>query len=226
MKPIITTHPIDEPAPWRIIHGDCIEVMRNMAADSVDMIVTDPPYLVSYRDRAGRSIANDNNPAFVAPALLEMGRLLAPHAPMVLFCGWAALHEFAPAWAAAGLRVYGQLVFIKRYASSVNSVACRHESAFLLAKRMPRRFGPALPDVLTWHYSGNKLHPTEKAVDTLTPLIRAFCRPGGLVLDPFCGSGSSLAAAIGCGHRGVGIEIDAGHVVTARNRLEAFVGSP
>ncbi len=44
-----------------VLHGDCIEVMRQLPAGSIDFILTDPPYLVNYRDRSGRSIQNDNN---------------------------------------------------------------------------------------------------------------------------------------------------------------------
>lgn len=40
----------------RILHGDCVQVMRSLPAESVDFIMTDPPYLVRYRDRtAGAS---------------------------------------------------------------------------------------------------------------------------------------------------------------------------
>ncbi len=39
-----------------IAHGDCIDIMRQMPANSIDFIVTDPPYLVNFRDRTGRSI--------------------------------------------------------------------------------------------------------------------------------------------------------------------------
>lgn len=203
----------------RIMHGDCVAVMGSMATCSIDMILTDPPYLVSYRDRIGRTLANDNNPAFVRPALVEMGRVLKLDGVCVLFCGWSALHHFAPAWAEAGFAVKGQLVFVKPYASSSRTVACRHESAFVLSKGAPKRSGPALPDVLPWHYSGNRLHPTEKAVNTLTPLVKAFCPDDGIVLDPFCGSGSSVLAAIACGRHGIGIDIDLQHVQTARRRL-------
>ncbi len=44
-----------------ITHGDCIKIMHEMPANSVDFILTDPPYLVNYRDRSGRSIQNDVN---------------------------------------------------------------------------------------------------------------------------------------------------------------------
>jgi site-specific DNA-methyltransferase (adenine-specific) len=42
-----------------ITQGNCIQVMRQMPANSVDFILTDPPYLVNYRDRDGRTIQND-----------------------------------------------------------------------------------------------------------------------------------------------------------------------
>lgn len=39
----------------RIFHGDCVEVIRRLPAECVDFILTDPPYLVDYRDRQGRA---------------------------------------------------------------------------------------------------------------------------------------------------------------------------
>jgi DNA modification methylase len=43
----------------QILHGNCIDVMRQIPANSVDFILPDPPYLVNYRDRTGRTIQND-----------------------------------------------------------------------------------------------------------------------------------------------------------------------
>ena len=51
------------------------------------------------------------------------------------------------------------------------------------------------------------------------PIIAALTRPGDMVLDPFAGSGSTLVAAQLLGRGYVGIELDAGHVRTARRRL-------
>lgn len=73
--------------------------------------------------------------------------------------------------------------------------------------------------MLGWQYTGNRLHPTQKPVDVLRPIIRAFCPDGGLVLDPFCGSGSSLVAARHEGQGFLGIELDFRHSQTARERL-------
>jgi len=51
----------------RVLHGDCIEVMRRLPAGSIDLILTDPPYLVSYCDRNGRTIQNDSNADWLRP---------------------------------------------------------------------------------------------------------------------------------------------------------------
>ncbi len=118
-----------------------------------------------------------------------------------------------------GFSVVGHLVFRKAYASSRRFFEYRHESAYLLAKGDPKPPAAPLPDVQDWQYTGNLLHPTQKPVQCLTPIVRSFCRPGGLVLDPFCGSGSSLVAAREAGCSYLGIELDAAHHRTACNRL-------
>jgi DNA modification methylase len=64
-------------------------------------------------------------------------------------------------------------------------------------------------------YSGDKLHPTQKPVTALLPLIRTFALPGELVLDPFAGSGSTCAAALLADRMFIGIELDDVHCEAA-----------
>lgn len=66
---------------------------------------------------------------------------------------------------------------------------------------------------------GRAIHPTEKPVGILDPLIRYACPPGGLVLDLFAGSGSTLDAARQAGRRAIGIEGDEKHIEAAAKRL-------
>ena len=203
----------------RILHGDCVQVMRDLPSESVDFVLTDPPYLVRYRDRSGRTIANDDRADWLKPAFTEMFRLLKPGSLALSFYGWNKVDLFFDAWKTAGFDVVGHLVFRKRYASSSRFFEYRHESAYLLAKGRAKLPAEPLPDVMDWQYTGNRLHPTQKPAECLTPIVRAFCRPGDLVLDPFCGSGSSLVAARDAGCAYLGIELDAGHHRTASNRL-------
>ncbi|MET9813197.1 site-specific DNA-methyltransferase [Streptomyces sp. NPDC006355] len=69
---------------------------------------------------------------------------------------------------------------------------------------------------------GLALHPTEKPVSLLDPLIRYACLPGGLVVDPFAGSGSTLDAARQTGRRAIGIEAHEDYCEAAVRRLSAL----
>ena len=178
-----------------IMQGDCIQVMRQMPANSVDFILTDPPYLVNYRDRSGRSIQNDVNADWLKPAMREAYRVLKMNRVAVMFYGWTKVDTFFAAWKDAGFQPVGHIVFRKTYSSKSRFLSYQHEQAFLLAKGRPPLPKQPLADVMDMPYSGNKLHPTQKPVEALAPLVRSFTLQGELVLDPFAGSGSSCAAA-------------------------------
>ena len=204
-----------------LLHGDCLSILPSIGAESADFILTDPPYLVNYRSRDGRSVPNDDNDAWLMPAFAQMYRVLKNDSFAVSFYGWPSADKFLQAYRAAGFRVAGHLMFPKRYASSTGYVKYQHEAAHLLVKGSPWTMAETIGDVIDWTYSGNVLHPTQKPTEVLTPLIEAFCSTDGLVLDPFCGSGSTLAAAQKLGRRWLGIELDARYFEIARNRLQS-----
>ena len=77
-----------------------------------------------------------------------------------------------------------------------------------------------MPDVIEWNERlRNELHPTQKPLSILTPLIEAFSQAGDTVLDPFAGSGSSLVAAKTLGRNWLGIELDRQYHAIAQRRL-------
>lgn len=133
---------------------------------------------------------------------------LKPDSLCICFYGWNRIDAFFEAWTAAGFRPVGHIVWHKSYASSTRFLRCCHEQAYVLAKGRPAKPARPIEDVQPWEYTGNRAHPTEKAVSILTPLIESFSQPGGLVLDPFSGSGSTSVAAALSGRRYLGIELD------------------
>ena len=204
-----------------VVHGDCIEVLHQCRSRSVDFVLTDPPYLAHYCSRDGRTVANDGDAAWLKPAFAEVFRVLRRDSFCVSFYGWHQADKFIAAWRAAGFRLVGHLTFTKRYPSAERFLQYQHENAYLLAKGNPNQPTQRIPDVLEWKYSGNKLHPTQKPICVLTPLIQCFSHPDDLVLDPFCGSGSTLVAARMEHRQFIGIELDAAHCEVARYRLRA-----
>lgn len=205
-----------------VVLGDCISAMQGLDKGSVDFILTDPPYIVGYKGRDGRSVANDDNARWLKPAFNQMHRVLKPGGFCVSFYGWNKVDLFMEAWKSAGFRVVGHIVFRKQYASSARFLRYEHEMAYLLAKGDVTPPACPIPDVIDFPYTGNKLHPTQKPVKALSELILCFTEPGDLVMDPFCGSGSTLVAADSLGRDWLGVELDRQHHATASRRLASF----
>lgn len=203
-----------------VLEGDCAEVMKTLPSASVDFVLTDPPYIVDYRDRRGQTLTNDRTSKGIREAWKEVARVLKPNTLCLSFYSWQHIDEFASAWNLAGLTRAGHVVFAKRYASAQRYVRYSHECAYLLAKGAPAVPDRPIPDLLEWHYSGNRRHPTEKSIETLRPIIEAFTKAGNLVLDPYAGSGSTLVAAALLDRRYIGIEIEAKYCESAKRRLE------
>jgi site-specific DNA-methyltransferase (adenine-specific) len=205
----------------QIITGDCINVMQTFPTASIDLIITDPPYLVGYRSRDGRPVPNDNTDVWLTPAFTEMYRVLKHNRFAVSFYGWRKADVFLAAWKHIGFRPVGHLVWSKDYHSNNQERFLRysHESAYLLAKGEPAKPKIALRDVLEWRYTGDELHPTQKPVMAIIPLLMAFSNVRDIVLDPFAGSGTTAVAAQALGRRYIGIELDPKYARIAEERL-------
>lgn len=204
----------------QIIAGNCVEVLKALPDACADLAVTDPPYLVRYRDRSGRTVRNDDDPAGVLACFPDLYRVMKPDSLCVCFYGWYRIDKFFAAWEGSGFRPVGHIVWRKSYASRTGLLRACHEQAYLLAKGRPAVPDEPLDDVQPWQYTGNRAHPTEKAVGILAPLIETFSKRGDLIIDPFAGSGSTAVAAALRGRRYCGIELEPRYCELARKRLD------
>jgi site-specific DNA-methyltransferase (adenine-specific) len=127
----------------QILQGDCTRVLRTLPAASVDLVVTDPPYGVRYRDRLNRTIANDDRPERILGAFDDVYRVLKPDTFCVSFYWWNRVDAFLTAWRCAGFVPVGHIVWQKNYASSRGFLEARHEQRRICSRRAARRSPPS-----------------------------------------------------------------------------------
>ena len=84
-----------------LFNGDCIEGMTHMPSESVDLIVTDPPYLINYKSNRRvvkeqfDRIRNDQNAEqVICDALREFFRILKNNTAIYMFCSWHHIEFF------------------------------------------------------------------------------------------------------------------------------------
>jgi site-specific DNA-methyltransferase (adenine-specific) len=215
-----------------VLHqGDAVEWLRTLAAGSVDLLVTDPPYESLEKHRAvgtttrlkhSKSSSNDwfaifPNARF--PELFaEVHRVLKKDAHFYLFCDPETAFIAKPLAEQAGFKFWKPLIWDKLRIGMGYHYRARYEFILFFEKGKRRLHDLGVADII----SAPRVHkgyPAEKPVAVLDLLIRQSASPGALVVDPFVGSGSAAAAAINNGCRFAGNDLAAEALAITRRRL-------
>lgn len=164
---------------------------------------------------------------------------------MIVFCSFEQLQTLIQAAKKHGFVNYIPLIFIKNYSPQVLKANMRvvgaTEYALLFYRdRLPkfrngaktdengktiRGTGKMVFNWFAWEKDGKdipKIHPAQKPVGMLKKLIETFTDPGDVVIDPCCGSGSTLRAAAELGRNAYGFEIDRNFYNRAKNEMLVF----
>ena len=206
-----------------VANDDCLNVMRSMAAESVDLILTDPPYGIDVDKAHTYKRMTDVNTRFedgdfetfdlLDKAIKEMYRILKNDRHMYLFCGIDKVSVLLELLAKHGFDPYPlPLIWDKgsgSYPSQQTSFVHSYE-AFLHVQKGRRKLNGSPRDVFTIKRvpANKKIHPTEKPTELLRDLIGYSSLPGESVFDPFAGSGSTIIAAKETSRKGIGVELD------------------
>lgn len=233
-----------------IHHGDALRVLPTLPAGSVDAVITDPPYssggafrsdrtqtvhakYVSSYSLAGHQLAGfsgDNRDqrgylAWSTMWLSECLRLLTPGGVCAVFTDWRQLPTTSDALQAAGLVWRGIVVWAKPNGRRVQGRWANTCEYLVWGTNGPRPLD-ALPGALVGHYvysipaAKDRHHPTEKPLDLMRQLVQ-IVPPGGTILDPFAGSGTTGVAALAEGRGFIGIELSDHYHRIAEARLAA-----
>lgn len=201
---------------WSLSYGDCIQLLPRIEG-CVDLILFDPPYGIDY-DLSGRGGDKFLDSFNTTKRLFE---LLSPMLFQLLTLG-GHCYAFTSALflptaegllESAGFNIRSHpLIWVKKTPTpggvGTGGFMNRYELIIHAWKDIPLPLKDVSTDVFEYAApsANNRLHPTEKPVELLRRLIELSTEPGQLVLDPTCGSGSTLAAATICGRRSIGIE--------------------
>ena len=214
---------------WEILQGDCLEVINKIEPESIDACITDPPYGIDYQSawRIDKSqwkpkIKNDKLPFIwflygAFKAVKEGGSLIC-------FCRWDVQDAFKSAIEWSGFSVESQVIWdrgVHGMGDLKGSFAPRHDVIWFAVKGKFQFSGDRPMSVIkSKRVDPDKmLHPNEKPVGLMSYLVDAVTPRGGLVLDPFAGSGTTLLASEQMGRDSIGIEISEEYCETIKRRM-------
>lgn len=229
--------------------GDSLAVLPTLADESVDAVITDPPYNSGGRTASERrnqsalekyvstgcaasktfsDFAGDNRDqrgflAWLSLVLADCLRVTKPGGHLLMFSDWRQVPLMSDALQVAGWTWQGTLVWHKPisrprrggFKAAAEYILWGTNGKFDASRELflPGLFTASQPRGSQRH------HITQKPVEGLLAELVQICPPGGTVLDPFTGSGSTGIAAIQAGRGFVGIELTKQYHQVAQQRL-------
>lgn len=211
------------------LYSDAMTMLKSLSEHSVDLCCTDPPFGEDIQ-RASRVNKHtyaedyDDTPEhyfdLIIPVIHELRRVMQPGAHVYMFHGIEKFHDLSKIFKAEDFSVWSiPLIWYKLYSGDMTGpnaagdfYPARTYEAILYA------FAPGQRRRLQWCGRSNvlsenvvqpndKIHPMQKPISLYKDLMMRSGRKGDLVIDPFCGSGASLIAAMELDMRSVGAEI-------------------
>lgn len=235
-----------------VICGDVHAELQRFSDGTVDLIIADPPYNLGKDYGNNHDILGfDEYLTFTRRWLCEAHRVLKPTGTLYVFMGFrfiSYLYDILD----RDLQMFFANWIVWHYTQGIGKTKAfspRHDDILMFTKsekytfnldavRVPQKYyrsrnnmrGANPGDV--WEFShvhycneNRRSHPTQKPEGLIERMVRASSNADELVLDPFCGSGTTLRVCQQLGRRAVGIEINPEYVTLTNQRLaEPFVG--
>ena len=226
----------------KLINGDAIDFMKTLEDESVDLIVTDPPYKVTARGNAGNSGGmmqsklsmqgkifkhNDIRPIEYIP---EFYRLLKDGSHCYIMTNHVNLQEMLNTATECGFHFIKSLIWNKGNKIMGQFYMSQFEYILFFRKGKGKKINKCgtadilnVPNKKTKGEDGKNIHDTEKPVELMKILIENSSQEGELVLDPFLGVGATAMACKELNRDYIGVELDEKYYNIACKRVNDYM---
>lgn len=220
--------------------GDCLELMKEIPDESIDLVVTDPPYRLvsggcigkncmantgifkSNSDAVRKGTLFDHNKITFAEWIPEVFRVLKQRAHCYIMINGRNLAELQNECEKAGFIFQNLLVWNKGNVTPGKWYMNQCEFILMLRKGKAKNINIMGTSTLLsiTNITGKKVHPTEKPVELMQKLVINSSKYDETVLDPFMGSGSTGIACLNTSRKFIGMELDEQYFEIAKERIE------
>lgn len=216
-----------------LLKGDCLELMKDIPNDSVDLVITDPPYKMTKRGKSCRPNWMPNNMGdnvfnYELPDpniwISECYRILKNGTHFYTFCNTNDICDYLQIAKQVGFKLHNILI-MKKDTGMPNRWYLKNTELILFFRK-----GQAKPindltsrdwfEVKMPTKKNCKTHITQKPFDLIRKLVTNSSNENDIVLDPFMGSGTTGVACIHTNRNFIGIEIDEKYFDIAKKRIE------
>lgn len=217
-----------------LMKGDCLEMMKSIPNNSVDLCVSDIPYKLTgggkgdgANSKRPKGILEDNSQLMKVPKfedwLPELYRVMKDGSHIYLMCNFKNLNDLMNKSLAVGFKHINLLVWEKNNCTPSQFYMKNCEYTLLLRKGKSKYINDIGGSKTVHKFNniiGNKVHPTEKPEELMKFYIKNSSNRGDTVLDMFMGSGSTGVACVNTNRAFLGIELDDNYFNIAEKRIQ------
>ncbi|MBA3540738.1 MAG: site-specific DNA-methyltransferase [Deltaproteobacteria bacterium] len=216
---------------FQLTNVDAVEWLRTLSSESVDLVVTDPPYeslekhrAIGTTTRLKNSKASSNQWFAIFPnsrfeeLFAEIYRVLKRDRHFYLYCDPETMFVAKPLGEAAGFKFWKPIIWDKCRIGMGYHYRARYECILFFEKGKRKLNDLGIADILE-HPRVINGYPAEKPPKVSETLISQSTQPGELVIDPFMGSGSVGLAAVSSGRHFRGNDLCEEALTITRSRL-------
>lgn len=222
----------------QLYNDDCLKVLSSMPDNSIDLIVTDPPYRITARGNGGTSggmfqkkeVNNGKvfqvNDIDIADWLPEFYRVLKDSSHCYIMTNNKNITHYLDIINKSNFHFIKCLIWVKDNKIMGQTYMSQFEYIIFIRKGSHKRINNCgCSDVLyiankkTKNSQGKTIHDTEKPIELTNILIENSTNSGDIVLDPFMGIGGAGVSAMNLNRDFIGIELDENYFKIAKERI-------